>query len=196
MVGSGRQQFRLSTRIRMGWRWRRRLLVSQKGEKEEEVSTPLTPDPSAVFSRYFPYHHPKADISKPTFLRPLPQRHILLLPMHFLRGGMLLFSPFLFLPPPPPLRSLQTSASSLTLFLRDSEKKRRGRQGVLQFFRLPSVLTLYVGSPLFRAINSVRHKLSSRLVNSLLLLPPPPTGSLLLHGEREKTETWMGGGKQ
>ncbi len=53
-MGSGRQQFRLSTRTRMGWRWRRRLLVSQKGEKEEEVSTPLTPDPSAVFSRYFP----------------------------------------------------------------------------------------------------------------------------------------------
>ena len=109
----------------------------RKGEKEEEVSTPLTPDPSAVFSRYFPYHHPKADISKPTFLRPLPQRHILLLPMHFLRGGMLLFSPL----------SLSSSSSSLVIstdkciltnpFLRDSEKKRRERQGVLHFSGYP-----------------------------------------------------------
>ena len=102
--------------------------------------------------------------------------------------------------------SLSSSSSSLVIstdkcilthpFFCVTLKKKEGKTGGATIFpatvrshplrRLP---------PLFRAINSVRHKLSSRLVNSLLLLPPPPTGSLLLHGEREETETW-GGGKQ
>lgn len=152
MVGSGRQQFRLSARIRMGWRWRRRLLVSQKREKGRKGGRGLdSPDPRSLGGVFplFPLPPPKGgyletNIPSPSPPAPHPP------PSNALpsrRHASLLVSPFSFFLLPLPCDLYRQVHPHSPFFCVTLKKKRRGRQGVLQFFRLPSVLTLYVGSP-------------------------------------------------